>query len=59
MLRLKKTLTAIRLDDEDRQIIAALRKMTGQPSASAIFRLAIRESLAARQGKPMRRRSAA
>ena len=46
--RLKKTLTSIRVDDEDRAILAELRKMTGQPSASAIIRLAIREARAAR-----------
>lgn len=46
----EKTLTSIRIDAEDRQILALLRKMTGQPSSAAIFRLAIREALAARTG---------
>jgi predicted DNA-binding protein len=43
--------TTIRLTDEDKGIIDRLRKMTGLTSATAIIKLAIRESLAARQAK--------
>jgi hypothetical protein len=46
-----KRLTAFRLDDEDRAILAKLRKLTGLDSAAAIVRLAIREALASREAK--------
>jgi hypothetical protein len=44
--------TTIRFTDEDRKVLAKLHKMTGLDT-SALVRLAIRESLAARslQGK--------
>jgi predicted DNA-binding protein len=54
MVATDKRLTAIRLGDEDREILEKLQKLTGLESAAAVFRLAIRESLAARQ-KPKRR----
>jgi hypothetical protein len=47
-----KKMTSIRLDGEDRAILAKLEKLTGLDSHSAIIRVAIREMLAARVGKP-------
>jgi hypothetical protein len=44
--------TTIRLTDEDREILARLQKITGLDSQTAIIRMAIREALAARVGKP-------
>lgn len=41
--------TTIRLDDEDRKIIAKLRKKTGLDSATQVIRLALREALAVRE----------
>lgn len=41
--------TTIRLTDEDKSIIDRLRKMTGLTSATAIIKLAIRESLESRR----------
>jgi predicted DNA-binding protein len=43
--------TTIRLTDEDREILSKLQKHTGLTSATAILRMAIRESLAAREVK--------
>ena len=43
--------TTIPFSDEDREILERLQKLTGLESATAIVRLAIRESLAAREGK--------
>lgn len=44
-----KRLTAIRLGDEDRAILARLCEMTGLDSGAAAIRLAIRESVAMRE----------
>lgn len=44
-----KKLTTIRLDEEDREILARLCSVTGLDSGAAAIRLAIRESLAARE----------
>ena len=41
--------TTVRLTDEDRAIIDKLRKKTGLDSATAIIKMAIRESLAMRE----------
>lgn len=49
-----KKLTAFRLSDEDREILAKLQKLTGLDSAAAIIRLAIREALASREKRPKR-----
>ena len=43
--------TSLRLNDEDREILAKLSKATGLESFTSIVRLAIREALAAREGK--------
>ena len=40
--------TTIRLGDKDREVLEKLSKLTGLESHSAIIRLCIRESLAAR-----------
>jgi hypothetical protein len=50
-----KKMTAVRLGDEDRTILAKLRKLTGLDSAAAIIRLAIREALASREAKRTKR----
>lgn len=49
-----KKLTAIRLGDEDREILEKLQKLTGLDSAAAIIRLAIREALASRERRSKR-----
>ena len=41
--------TTLRLNDEDKGVIDGLRKLTGLTSATAIIKLALGESLAARQ----------
>jgi hypothetical protein len=46
--------TTIRFTDEDRAILEKLQKLTGLDSASAVIRMALRESLAAR-AKPGKR----
>ncbi len=51
----KQPATTIRLTDEDRAILTKLEKLTGLTSATAIIRMAIRESLAARQAKAGKR----
>ncbi len=43
--------TTIRLTEEDREILEKLQKITGLDSAAAVIRVAIRESLAAREKK--------
>ena len=43
--------TTVRFTDEDRQVLEKLQRLTGQNSATAVIRLAIRESLAAREVK--------
>jgi hypothetical protein len=48
--------TTIRLTEEDREIFDKLRKLTGLESITAMIRLAIRESLAAREAPKPRRR---
>jgi hypothetical protein len=48
--------TTIRLTDEDRDILDKLRRLTGLSSSSAIIRLALRESLAAREAGRARKR---
>jgi hypothetical protein len=42
--------TTIRFTDEDREILESLQRLTGADSAAAVIRMAIRESLAARRG---------
>ena len=44
-----KRLTAFRLGDEDRDLIARLQEMTGVSNAASVVRLAIREDVAARE----------
>jgi hypothetical protein len=46
----------MRLTDEDRQILEKLQKLTGLDSATAVVRLAIRESLAAREAQQRKRK---
>jgi hypothetical protein len=43
--------TTIRFTDEDRELLGKLQKLTGLDSWSAVVRLAIREAVAAREGK--------
>ena len=43
--------TTIRLSEEDREILESLQRLTGLDSASAVIRLALRESLQARQSR--------
>ncbi len=51
----KQPHTTIRFTDEDRKVIDKLQRLTGLTSATAIVRMAIRESLAARQAKAGKR----
>lgn len=46
--------TTIRFTEEDREILEKLQKLTGQESAAAVIRLAIRESLVARDKRSKR-----
>lgn len=47
--------TTVRFTDDDMQILKKLEALTGLESTSAIIRLALRESLAAREHKPRSR----
>lgn len=47
----ERTPTTIRFTEEDRIIIEKLQKMTGLEGPTAVIRLAVRESLAARETK--------
>jgi predicted DNA-binding protein len=51
MVRNLETSTSFRLTKEDREILERLQKLTGQNATGAI-RLAIREAVASRVGKP-------
>ncbi len=43
--------TTVRFTDEDRELLGKLQRLTGLDSATAVIRLTIRESLAARENK--------
>ena len=46
--------TTIRFTEEDRQIIEELQRLTGLEGPTAVIRLTLRESLAARGKRPKR-----
>jgi hypothetical protein len=45
----KRFVTTLRLTDEDREVLAKLKRMTGLESATGIIRMAIREALVSRE----------